>query len=140
MRWVRPARLADQKDISEPIHDGDTLWMEVDRGERDHQLLNIRLRFVFAPESDDPGGFETRNELVRLVSKVSGNWPFALETFYTKTGNPIETLGRTVGIIWVGDPDEIRSRPTGSVLFDSINIQVMTFLSLHPEWGGGIGS
>lgn len=140
MRWVRRARIPDPRDFSDPIHDGDTLWVTVDRGERDHQDLDIRLRFVFAPEIDEPGGIETKIQLLALVGGFKDPWPFSLETFYTKTGNPIRSLDRLIGILWVGDPDDIRSRPTGSVLSDSINVKLMAFLSLHPDWGGGIGS
>lgn len=138
MRWIFPARLPDRRDFSAPVHDGDTLWLELDKGHRDATIKDSRLKLAYAPELNQPGGADAHAWvmawLLRHTEDGSG-WPLAVETFKTKTGNDVQTLGRYVGMVYAGDPEDVRTRPDTPCL----NLELNAWLATHPEWGRGIG-
>lgn len=140
MRWIFPARLPDLRDFPDPVHDGDTLWLTLDRGYGDRSNHADRLRLVFAPELKEPGGPETYAaalEWVYRYAQPSDRWPLAVETFTTKTGNDITTFGRYVAMVYAGDPEDVRTRESA---LPCLNRSIMAYLASHPEWGGGTGS
>lgn len=112
-------------------HDGDSVDVLVDRGgvNETQEKWHIRLKNVWAPESADPGGLETR-DFVRtwLASHDDGSeWPFLLETFRTPRSDQVDvTFGRYVGIIEdsLGNP---------------LNLAVSEFVASR-GYGGGIRS
>jgi endonuclease YncB( thermonuclease family) len=135
MRWIWPARVPDTRDFPHPVHDGDTLWLEVDDGRRRKSLLDIRLRGVYAPELKDPGGLEVHRFVVAwLESHAFTKWPFALETFQTRTGNDVKTLGRYLGVLYAGDPDSVRAM---SLPVANFNNHIARYVLEH-GWGPGV--
>jgi hypothetical protein len=142
MRWLFPARLPDERDFSQPIHDGDTLWVEMDKGHRDKSMKDIRLKGTKAPESGKPGGEDTHQFVLSWAARFGayGNrmtpWPLTAETFKTNTGNDIQTLNRWTGMVWVGTPDQVRAGRWVACLNTDITDWLRT---QDPTWGGGIG-
>lgn len=139
MRWIFPARVPDMRDFSAPVHDGDTLWLTLDRGYGDRTNHAERLREVFAPELKDPGGPEVHQFVLGWLAvhaPMSAKWPLSVETFTTRTGNDILTLGRYVATVYAADPEDVRAGTAGP----SLNTAVSMYLAAHPEWGGGTGS
>lgn len=146
MRWILPARLPDPRDLPMPVHDGDTLWVTLDTGRRDKTDLDVRLKGVKAPEFDQPGGPETHQYVMDWLefnangkkgrADASAAWPFAVETFKTRGGNDVLTLNRWTGVLWAGDPEQVRR----GVPLACLNSDVTAWLKTQdPTWGGGIG-
>lgn len=139
MRWIFPARVPDLRDFSKPVHDGDTLWLTLDRGYGGRQNHDERLKLVHAPELKDPGGPEVHQFVlgwIAVYADPTDKWPLCVETFTTKTGNDIMTLGRYVAMVYAGDPEELRAGKS----LPCLNADIDGYLAQHPEWGGGIGS
>jgi hypothetical protein len=137
MRWIFPARIPDIRDFSAPIHDGDTVWLTLDRGYGDRTNHDERFKLTSAPELKDPGGPETHQFVLGWLSVYAPplvKWPLAVETFTTRTGNDITTLGRYVAMIYAGDPEQVRTNEAG---LPCLNRAVNEFLEGHPEWGHG---
>jgi hypothetical protein len=73
--------------------DGDTYWVDMDLGVRQHSHWKLRLRNYSCPERGEPGGLEA--------------WQFALDTLYrakiliAKTYNDRLSHDRWVSDIWV---------------------------------------
>lgn len=128
MRWLWAARLP--ADVEQPVHDGDTIRLELDVGFGQRAIYPLRLQGVLAPELRTPGGAETR-EFVRLwlLRRDSGQWPFVVETFRTRTGKDLTTLERYVAVVY-----------GASSPLDELNESITLWLRQHPEWGGGTGS
>lgn len=123
-RWK--SRMPRPDDVAEPVHDGDTVWLELDRGlDFDRTIKSFRLRDVFMPEIRDPGGQESRIYLAGLLAAGQGKWPSVVQTFKTSSGRDRTTLERFVAEVTVGDM--------------SVNAELRKFIAAHPEWGGGIG-
>lgn len=81
MRFLYPARLPDPRDLSIPVHDGDTLWLTIDRGFRTKTDINCRLEGVSAPELGEAGGHDVTT-FVRawLAERNTSRWPYVVET------------------------------------------------------------
>jgi hypothetical protein len=143
MRWIFPARLPDIRDFRLPVHDGDTLWLTVDKGHRDAKVMDNRLKGLYAPEVGHPGGAETHAQVLAwlathgaLVEDTFRPWPLAVEHFKTRGANDVQTLNRWVAMVWAGDPDDVRA---GKPL-PCLNTDIALWLHMeHPEWGGGTG-
>lgn len=111
------------------VHDGDSLWTQTDRGDRDQSAWLIRLKGVFAPELGQPGGPECRAFVVAwLADHHDGtDWPFLLETFRTPRSDvDVRTLSRRVGVLT-------------SEQGVSLNPAVQTFVTAN-GYSGGVGS
>jgi endonuclease YncB( thermonuclease family) len=143
-RWISPAQALDLG-LSASVHDGDTVWLTLDRGFRDFTTKDLRLKGVYAPELSQPGGAETRSFVIDWLQEaaiLSANvtpWPLSVETFKTRTGNDVQTLNRYVAMVYAGDPEAVRAGP-GFAQVPCLNRDVIAFLAAHPEWGHGIGS
>jgi hypothetical protein len=122
------ARLPDPRDIplGEPVHDGDSLFLCVDRGGNDRSVWPLRLKGVFAPELQHLGGPIARDYLVSIIRAATGPWPFEVETFKTSGNRDLMSFERFIATITING--------------DSVNDRMTAFLALHPEWGGGTGS
>lgn len=102
MTWR--ARIPREEDIPDPLHDGDTIWLETDQGDWDRKVRACRFYEVFAPELKDPGGPETREQVVKWIKKHAvGKWPLWVDTVQTTTGLDAMTFNRFVTIIWNKD-------------------------------------
>lgn len=127
MRYPTPARWR-VKPLSG--HDGDTIYLLVDKGgvNETNEKWRIRLKDVFAPELGEPGAFETL-EFVNLwlvANSDNTEWPFYLETFRTpRSDKDVVTLGRYVGVVTAAN---------GRVL----NSDIIEFIAAN-GYGGGIG-
>lgn len=120
MTWR--ARLPRPDDIPEPVHDGDTCWLETDQGDWDRKVRDCRLFNVYAPELDQDGGPDTRQFVVDWINYHNiGKWPFVVDTIQTAKGLDILTFGRFVSIISVSNAD--RS--------SKLNDEVMNFVRIH---------
>jgi endonuclease YncB( thermonuclease family) len=83
-------------------HDGDTLFVECDRGDDDRSVWAVRLKDVWAPELAQPGGVECRDFVTEWLFRNSdgSEWPFQLETFRTPRSDvDLKTLSRMVGVV-----------------------------------------
>jgi endonuclease YncB( thermonuclease family) len=124
------ARLPRLEDFTDPVHDGDTVALESDRGDWIHHPQSIRLRDVHAPEVSplQLGGRETRQFVVNwLIAHSEGTWPYWLDSYRTSTYRDVKTLDRFVGVIF--------NRDRSSCL----NLAVQTFVDDH-GYPGGVGS
>ena len=81
-RWLWRARLPDSRDVLHPVHDGDTIWLEVDRGlDGTRTVLELRLKNVRAPELSEDGGVACMREAIAWLSTRNvGKWPYIVET------------------------------------------------------------
>lgn len=144
MRWIFPARLPDERDIKGPVHDGDTLWLQLDKGHRDGKIIDDRLKALFAPELKHVGGPETQQQVLTwlaehdaLLPNLTNPWPLAVETFRTAGRNDVKTLDRYVAVVYAGDPDDVRAGKPLPCLNTDIALWLKTE---HPDWGGGTGA
>jgi hypothetical protein len=133
------AKLSDK--IRDKGDDGDTILMVLDLGLSHWAEEAIRLADVRAPESYQAGGRESAAQLRLILAEAVDSarahrrrWPFLVVTEPNTNPEPDErrTFVRYVGEVWAwdagaGDPAR------------SVNAQMIEFLALHPEWGGGIG-
>lgn len=107
MRWER-ARVPTPGDVAEPVHDGDTIWLQLDRGFRDHSIRDLRLYGVYAPELSQPGGAETRAFVLRWLNErralLAAGWPLAVDTLRVRdNSHEQQTLARYLAIVWSAD-------------------------------------
>lgn len=109
MHWAR-ARVPMQEDVAEPFHDGDTIWLEIDRGFRDHSTRDLRLYGVFAPELKQlPGGPDTRDYVIGWLRAASAevpsnHWPLQVDTVRIAGGDhEATTLERYLAIVYNAD-------------------------------------
>lgn len=150
MRWIFPARLPDTRDLKRPVHDGDTLWLQLDKGHRDQKAIDNRLKGLFAPELKDTGGPETTAEVMAWLARNGAfmpdarrPWPLCVETFKTRWnpetgdgGNEVKTLDRWVSVVYAGDPADLWA---GKPL-PCLNTDITLWLhEQHPDWGPGTG-
>lgn len=124
------------RDFAAPVHDGDTVWLELDKGHRDQSTKDIRMRWVGAPELKDPGGEDVHQFVIAWLDRYSDSrWPLSVETFQTTGDNDVMTLNRYVGAIYYGDPEAVRAR---ALLLPCLNNDVQWYIAEH-GWGHGIG-
>ncbi len=106
MRWER-ARVPG--DVASPIHDGDTLRLELDRGFDDRSVRDLRLYGVYAPELSQPGGQDTRDFVLGWLrahhAEVrDAGWPLAVDTLRVRDNSHEQTtLARYLGIVYSAD-------------------------------------
>lgn len=117
------------------VTDGDTVVMLMDQGFNGRQEETLRLKNVFAPEHNQPGGPETKQFVIAWFAGHSESglkWPFYVIT--EKNSNPepteIRTFTRYVATVYV----------MGSGMKICLNDTINAYLSQHPEWGHGIGT
>lgn len=133
--WDNRARRSDKRRTGKG-DDGDTVLLISDMGRGIFDEASIRLKGVFAPESNKPGGKETAKFLDMVLDDIEeraaarhARWPFIVVT--EKNTNPepdeVRTFVRYVGTLYAADTAEC------------VNDQVAAFLAQHPEWGGGTG-
>jgi len=128
LRWVYQARLPGVRDVLEPVHDGDTIKLEVDLGFEQRSILPLRLRGVFAPELAELGGTQCQQfvrDWLEMRHTVGTLWPFHVETFRTRTNHELATLGRYVATVQDLSGWEL-------------NRAIQAYVSGN-GWGGGIG-
>ncbi|AKY03759.1 endonuclease [Streptomyces phage Amela] len=93
----------DRRAYVEAVKDGDTLKVRLDQGFGDTKSLDLRLYGVFAPESRQPGGKETRDFVLDWLNQNDPDgdeWPFVVTTRRVKADtHEVTTLGRYVGIL-----------------------------------------
>jgi len=103
-RWTFPARITR-------IVDGDTadavldLAFGLQLGAPGNNMARLRLRDVWAPELNQPGGVEARawvEAWVAMTQSTGDAWPFVVETFKTARGEERRSLGRYVAVVWSG--------------------------------------
>jgi hypothetical protein len=104
-KFIAPGRLPDPRDFTEPVTDGDTLWLQLDRHDRSKQG-------VHAPDKADGPTRDLAREFVQGWVVTHGGatkWPFLVQTVRIRDeSHEIMTLGRYVARVWC--------RECGSVL------------------------
>jgi len=113
--FIAPARLPDRRDFTEPVTDGDTLWLQLDRHDRSKQDVSLRLENVHAPDKEDGPTRDAAKGWVQawVFSHASSGakWPFLVQTVRIRDeSHEIMTLGRYVARVWC--------RECGAVLND----------------------
>jgi hypothetical protein len=122
-----PARLPRVEDYPLPVHDGDTMFAEVDTGRGTMALLKCRFYNTFAPELGQTGGPECRQFVVDWLTYNAGTrWPYWVDTVLDGNGREIYTFDRIV--------TTVRSA-TGAVL----NTDMSAYIDAHgyPRGTGG---
>lgn len=115
MSWRARTPRADE--ALEVVHDGDTLWLETDRGDWLRKVLDVRLRGVRAPELSQPGGVECRGFVIDWLDRWGdGRWPFWVDSYRTTSYRDVKSLERFVCDVWNRD----RSR--------CLNFEVQSFI------------
>lgn len=107
--YTHRARLARQDEIPTralPVSDGDTFHLRLDLGTyvgvRVDPVVRIRLAGIDTWELHQPNGLEARAfTLTQLLRGV----PVTVATEKPIVSAAGETLGRTVGRVWIGDDD-----------------------------------
>lgn len=128
MRFIYPARLPDPRDFPDPVHDGDTLWLQIDRGRRDKTDVDSRLEDVLAPELSQLGGLEARSWVQAWIQQFNtGKWPFLLEMIRVRDqSHEITTFERYV----------VQVSTVGGV---SLNVQAEAYFRMR-GWPKGKGA
>jgi len=118
-------------DLGAPVHDGDTLRLELDRGFDDRSVRDLRLYGVFAPELKQPGGLDTTAYVVgwlRAQADGAGSWPLAVDSLRVRDDSHEQvTLGRYLAIVYSHDRTHC------------LNDDVMAYVKAN-GYGGGTGS
>jgi endonuclease YncB( thermonuclease family) len=115
-------------------HDGDSFWLMCDAAGDLRWEPELRLTGVRAPELRQPGGIETRDFVNAWFAGHTAasirRWPFWVETLLTSAYEPEmkTTFRRYLATVWPYDQRRVE---------DSLNYQVNTYLSGHPEWPPG---
>jgi hypothetical protein len=127
MTWR--GRLPHSRDIAEPVHDGDTLWLETDQGDWTRKVRACRLLDVFAPELHELGGPECRRFAVAWVYRWNRNvdWPFSVDTILNGNSRDVTTFGRFVTVVWNADRTS------------QLNAEIQAFITTN-NYPGGTGS
>ena len=114
----------------EQVTDGDTVRLTVDHGMHIRSSQAIRLLDVYAPESRDVGGFETRSFVAAWVfdhrhpradGRPGPEWPLHVVTIKDAT-----TFNRYIGTV------------TCSFCGQSLNADINVYVAAA-GWGHGIG-
>jgi hypothetical protein len=119
------------------VHDGDTVFVELDQGLGGRQEEPIRLLNVHAPETEplEPGAIETRDFVVQWMASLNPNLKWPLYVVTLPNSNPEPSEKRTF-VRYLGNISEIKpGTPVTSLR--SLNVDVNAFLAQHPEWGTG---
>ena len=111
------------------VKDGDTVVVVLDQGFGDSKEVDIRLLGVWAPESNQTGGKETKEFVEGWFAKLpSIEWNFVVTTVRMKTVDKEQkTFDRYVGFVTSQDGT------------DNLNTEVMEFIHSR-GYGGGTGS
>jgi endonuclease YncB( thermonuclease family) len=114
------------------VLDGDTVRLLVDTGYHGRQEEDHRLKGVWAPEKNQPGGSETAEFVRGWLASLdrARRWPLEVDTEPNSNPEPDERRSFTRYIA------EVRNIATGR----SLNEDIRTFLAGHPEWPGGVGA
>jgi hypothetical protein len=119
--------------------DGDTILMVLDLGLSHWAEESIRLADVRAPESYQPGGKESAQQLRMILDEAVDTavakrrrWAFVVHTQPNTNPEPEErrSFVRYVGEVW-----GYEEYMNGGL---SVNRQMAAFLREHPEWGPGM--
>lgn len=127
VRWK--ARLPKDT-IAVPLHDGDTVWLELDLYFDYRGLKDIRMKDVRAPELKDFGGPETKAFAENwLKTHDNGSvWPYYVDTERNRADTTeLRTFSRFIGTIYTAD------------LKFCLNTDVQAFVTTN-GYPGGIGS
>jgi hypothetical protein len=129
MLWLRQARWPRLEDEDDPLHDGDSIKLEVDQGEDEHKIMPLRLKDVYAPELSKPGGEEIR-AIAAYWCQIHWRpgWPFIVQTIKNRNVRTVMSLGRYMSIVW-----------SDLSMTDSLNAHMIKAVAAHPEWGRGTG-
>jgi hypothetical protein len=132
-------------------HDGDSFWVLCDTGfsgraEPELRLLDVHapeLRAMRLPPRGQPGGGETTSFVSDWMTVAEAQawrdgvrWYLWVETVMTKVAEPTErqSFTRYLATVWrIADHPALG--PADPVL--SLNHQITTFLSGHPDWPPG---
>jgi hypothetical protein len=112
----------DDFTLEEAVHDGDTLWLETDRGDWDRKVFDIRLNKTGAPEVSpmQVGGGQTRQCAFDWVTTWNvGHWPFWVQSYRTATYRNVVTFARFVCDVYNRDHTSC------------LNLVVQEFVDLH---------
>jgi len=82
------------------VVDGDTLRLQADLGFKTHVDLTVRVKDLWAPELDTPGG-HTARQMAELL--IPPGTRVVIRTHKTRTGNDLESLGRYVADVQLAD-------------------------------------
>lgn len=118
----------DRRAVVLEVTDGDTLLVDLDQGFGDTKEFSLRLLGVWAPESKQPGGPETKAFVERWIADRIGTarWPFVVTTARLKDDSKEQrTFARYVGILTHGT--------------QCLNTDIMAFVAAA-GYGGGTGS
>ncbi len=104
MTWR--GRLPDPRDIPNPVHDGDSIWLCTDQGDWDRKVRACRLSIVYAPETQplQRGGLECKAFVQAWIDRWNtGKWPYQVDTLQDGNSRDMMTFGRFVTIVWNQD-------------------------------------
>lgn len=112
------------------VIDGDTLELLIDNGFSSRQQETIRLLNVYAPESKELGGPETKAYIEQWLATyidTTLRWPLHLYTYPSSSFEPNErrTFTRYLAEVW----DHRLTR--------SLNESIAGYVAAHPQWGTG---
>jgi len=102
-RWTFPARITRiiDADTADAVLD---LAFGLQLGAPASNMARLRLKDVWAPELNQPGGVEAKEWVQLWVADVeiagTGEWDFLVETFKSARGEERRTLGRYVAVVW----------------------------------------
>jgi hypothetical protein len=132
-------------------HDGDSFWVLCDTGfggraEPELRLLDVHapeLRAMRLPPRGQPGGGETTSFVGDWMTVAEAQawrngvrWYLWVETVMTRVAEPTErqSFTRYLATVW-----RIADRPAPGTADQvlSLNHQITTFLSGHPDWPPG---
>lgn len=112
------------------VIDGDTLRLLIDVGFSVRVEEDVRLLDVHAPELSEAGGLETSTYVEEWISQIDPRrrWPLIVHTSPTAVLEPTErrSFTRWLARVWRID-----------AIAPSLNADITTFLTGHPEWGPG---
>lgn len=111
-------------------HDGDTVTMLLDQGFHDFKQVNIRLANVWAPESKQEGGLETKLFVADWFKSraTKGMWDFIVFTHrMLKADREQTTFDRYVATVLSADSTA------------SVNSDTMKFI-VERGYPGGVGA
>jgi hypothetical protein len=89
------------------VHDGDTQWYRLDLGKFPARELvepSVRVRGLYCPELDKPGGPEARDHARRLLDHAAAVGDrIRVQTVRPGTDHTDVSFARVVGDVWLGD-------------------------------------
>lgn len=96
----------------EEIHDGDTIRLRIDNGFGSRAVEWIRLLDVYAPELDQDGGTQARDDVANWFTEHAPDFVVKVTTF--RTSAPLEirfrqSFTRYIGIVTAPNGAELNS-------------------------------